>query len=99
MFNLSNWEPESISPSSNTVEEELSAGLNGISVNVTVEANSSTTMSVLNNIEHSIREFNITTATIEWSGSDNLLVQAQATAYYMDKSTITETKKTIKEGS
>ncbi len=56
-------------------------------------------MSVLNNIERSIREFNIKTATIEWSGSDNLLLQAQANAYYMDKSIITETKKTIREDS
>ncbi len=99
LFNISNWEPESISPSGNTVEEELPAGLNGISVNVSVEANSGTTMSVLNNIERSIREFNIKTATIEWSGSDNLLLQAQANAYYMDKSIITETKKTIREDS
>lgn len=99
LFNISNWEPESISPSGNTVEEELAAGLNGISVNVSVEANSGTTMAVLNNIERSIREFNITTATIEWGGSDNLLLQAQASAYYMDKSVISETKKTIKEDS
>ena len=99
LFNISNWEPESISPSSNDVEEELPSGLNGISVNVSVEANSGTTMTVLNNIERSIREFNINTATIEWSGNNNLLLQAQATAYYMDKSVITETKKTIKEGS
>ena len=99
LFNISNWEPESISPSGNTVEEELPPGLNGISVNVSVEANSGTTMSVLNNIERSIRDFNIKTATIEWSGSDNLLLQAQANAYYMDKSIITETKKTIREDS
>ena len=99
MFNVSGWEPESISPSSNDVEEELPDGLNGISVNVSVEASSGTTMTVLHNIERSIREFNIGSATIEWSGSDNLLFQARATAYYMDKSIITETKKTIREGS
>ena len=99
LFNISGWEPESISPSSNEVEEELPSGLNGISVNVSVEASSGTTMSVLRNIERSIREFNIGSATIEWSGSDNLLLQARATAYYMDKSVLTETKKTIKEDS
>lgn len=99
LFNVSGWEPESISPSSNDVEEELPDGLNGISVNVSVEASSGTTMNVLHNIERSIREFNIGSATIEWSGSDNLLFQARATAYYMDKSIITETKKTIREDS
>lgn len=99
LFNVSGWEPESISPSGNVVEEQLPDGLNGISVNVSVEASSGTTMTVLRNIDRSIREFNINTATIEWSGSDNLLLQAQATAYYMDKSIITETKKTIREDS
>ena len=99
LFNISGWEPESISPSGNTVESELAAGLNGISVNVSVEASSGTTMTVLHNIERSIREFNVETATIEWSGSDNLRLQAKATAYYMDKSIITETKKTIREDS
>lgn len=99
LFNISGWEPESISPSGNVVEEQLPDGLNGISVNVSVEASSGTTMTVLRNIDRSIREFNINTATIEWSGSDNLLLQAQATAYYMDKSIITETKKTIREDS
>jgi hypothetical protein len=99
LFNISGWEPESISPSANDVEEDLPDGLNGIAVNVSVEANSGTTMTVLHNIERSIREFNIESATIEWSGSDNLLLQARATAYYNDKAIITETKKTIREDS
>lgn len=99
LFIISGWEPESISPSSDEVEEDLPEGLNGISVNVSVEANSGTTMTVLDNIERSIREFNIKTAKIEWSGANNLLLQAQATAYYADRSVITETKKTIKEDS
>ena len=99
LFNVSGWEPESISPSGNDVEAELPTGLNGISVNVSVEADSSTTMAVLNNIERSIREFNIESATIEWGGSDNLLLQARATAYHMDKSVLTETKQTIREDS
>lgn len=99
LFNLSNWEPESISPSDDEVEEELPDNLNGISVNVSVEADSGTTMSVLNNIDRSIREFNIQTATIEWNGDNNLLLQAKATAYYNNKSMITEVKKTIREDS
>ena len=97
LFNISGWEPESISPSSNTSETELPAGLNGISVNVSVEADSGTTMNVLNNIERSIREFDIETATIEWSGNNNLLLQAQARAYYADRAVLTETEKTLRE--
>lgn len=97
LFNISNWEPESISPSSNTTETELPAGLNGIAVNVSVEADSGTTMNVLHNIERSIREFEIETATIEWSGNNNLLLQAQANAYYADRMVMTESDKTLRE--
>ena len=99
LFNLSNWEPESISPSGNAVETESVTGLNGFSVNVSVEASSGTTMNVLNNIERSIRDFNIKTASIEWGGNNNLLLQAEANAYYANRTAISETTKTIMEDS
>ncbi len=95
LFLASNWEPESLSPSGTTSASSLSNGLNAISVNVSVEADSATTTNVLNNIEHSIRDFNIERATIEWGGNDSLILKAAATAYYMNESTIQETKKTI----
>ena len=95
LFIASNWEPESLSPSGTTSASSLGNGLNAISVNVSVEADSATTTNVLNNIEHSIRDFNIERATIEWGGNDSLILKAAATAYYMDESTIQETKKTI----
>ena len=60
-----------------------------------VEADTGTTMNVLNNIERSIREFNIERATIEWVGDNALSLSAQATAYYMNGSSISETKETI----
>lgn len=93
LFNVSNWTPESISPSGTT--SSLGTGLNSISVNLSVEADSGTTMTVLHNIERSIRDFDIERATIEWGGNNSLILQAQATAYYMDESTITETEVTI----
>lgn len=96
LFIASDWEPESISPSGDTTVSEIAPGLNTISVNLSVEANSSKTLGVLNNIERSIREFDIKTANIEWGGDDTLILQAQATAYYMDESTITETTKTMR---
>lgn len=99
IFNLSGWSPESLSPSGNTPESEsLSAGLNPIEVTLSIEAGTGTTMTVLNNIERSIREFNIDRATIEWSGDSSLTLNARATAYYVDESSITETTKTISEG-
>lgn len=94
LFLASNWEPESFG--SGGITEIVAPGLNSISVNLSVEANSDTTMSVLSNIEHSIREFDIKRAVIEWESGDKLSLQAQATAYYMDKSTLNETEKTIK---
>ncbi|MBR3228974.1 hypothetical protein IKF67_01945 [Candidatus Saccharibacteria bacterium] len=96
LFNISNWQPESISPSGSTAVSSLAPGLNTISVTLSVETDTATTMSVLNNIERSIREFNITRATIGWESDSRLSLQAQAEAYYMDESSITETLKTIK---
>lgn len=96
LFIISNWEPETLSPSGSTTASTLAPNLNAISVSLLVEADSGTTMNVLNNIERSIREFDIERATIEWSGNNELTLQAQATAYYMNESSITETEKTIK---
>lgn len=105
IFNLSSWVPESLSPSDNVTGEEtegegesLPSGLNPIEVNVTIEAPTGTTMNVLSNIERSIREFNIDRATIEWSGDNSLTLQARASAYYVNESTITESNKSITPG-
>ena len=98
LFLVSNWEPESLSPSGTTAAATIGTNLNAISVNLSIEADSATTMNVLNSIEHSIREFDIERATIEWGGNNNLVLRANATAYYMDPSIITETTKTITEG-
>ena len=99
LFNISDWEPESISPTGTVTASEDIPGLNTILVSLSIEADSGTTMNVLSNIERSIREFNFSNAVIEWSGANTLQVQARAAAYYMDESTITESSKTITEGS
>lgn len=96
LFIVSDWEPESISPSGNSSKSSLANGLNNISIALSVETNTGTTMNVLHNIERSIREFDIERASIEWGGNDTLRLQAQATAYYMDQSTIKESTTTIK---
>ena len=99
LFKVSNWEPETIQPTgmSSTSSLENAVNLNTISVSLMLETDSATTMNVLHNIEKSIREFNIYKATIEWSGDMSLQLMANATAYYMDESTITESNKTITE--
>ncbi len=98
IFLLSGWEPESLSPTGTSTTSSLGTNLNTFSVRLSVEADSATTLTVLDNIERSIREFNIERATIEWGGDNSLILQAQATAFYMTPSTLTETTKTIKIG-
>ena len=94
LYLASNWEPESFGSNGSSEVSTIAENLNEISINSTVEADSGVTMSVLNNIERSIRQFDIGRATIEWAdGALNL--QFQANAYYMNESSITETTKTI----
>lgn len=96
IFILSNWEPESISPSSgsyNSGEDGESAtisGVNPIDVNLSIEAGTATTMNILHNIERSIREFKIQNATIEYSDDRNFTLKANASAYYTNESSIQE---------
>ena len=100
IFNLSDWTPESISPAKNYSSDSSKAksNINPIGVNISIEADTGTTMRVLHNIERSIREFDINRATIEWKGDNALNLNAQAAAYYTNESTVTETSKTIKLG-
>ena len=98
IFLISGWEPESLSPTGASSISSLGYGLNEFSINLSVEASSDVTINFLDNIEHSIREFNIERATIEMGKGDTLSLQAQATAYYVDESTISETEKVIKSG-
>ncbi|MBR3115897.1 hypothetical protein IKF30_01575 [Candidatus Saccharibacteria bacterium] len=91
IFNMSGWKPQSLSPSQDTAKVSFAKNLNSLGVSLSIEADTATTMNVLNHVERSIREFNITRASIEWSDS-GLTLQARANAYYTDKSSITETE-------
>lgn len=99
IFLMSGWEPNSLSPTGTATEASFGKGLNRFSVRLSVEASTETTMGVLSNIERSIREFNVERATIEWASNNTLILQAQATAYYMRPSTLSETTKTVRVGS
>ncbi len=103
LFSLAGWEPESLSPSSNGDTNVASSGnLRPIQVKLVVEDTvSETTLKILNNLEHSIREFTIDDATIEWS-ANGLNLKANATAYYVDPAVLKETTtviKGVKDGS
>ncbi|MBQ8996836.1 hypothetical protein IJ095_02300 [Candidatus Saccharibacteria bacterium] len=94
IFKLSGWEPDSMSPGGDA-ESEIE-GLGAIGVNLSVNTNSTTTIRVLQNIEKSIREINIETASIEWSSGDQLEVNASATAYYTEEAMLQEGLVTVK---
>lgn len=98
IFLVSGWEPNSLSPTGTSTTSELGPNLNTISVRLSVEADSATTIRVLDNIERSIREFDIERASIEWGGDNSLILYAQANAYYMTPSTLGEATKTLKPG-
>ena len=95
IFIISGLTPESLSPSNASIENTL-VGLGPIAVNLSVGANTEDTIKMIDNIEKSIREFDIQTATIEWGGDNALNLRAQAMAYYVDESSLVETSKTIK---
>ena len=98
IFLISNWEPESLSPTGSFSIAPIGKDLNLFSVRLSVEADAGTTRTVLNNIERSIREFNIERATIEWGGNNSLILKAEASAYYMAPVVLVEVPKTIKVG-
>ena len=93
IFIISNWEPEALSPSGNAVSS--SEGLSTIPVSLSVEASTATTMNVLNNIEKSIRTFDLQTATVSWSGQNYLSLHSQGVAYYTENADLVERSETV----
>ena len=94
LFILADWQPDSISGNDMPSDYKVN-GLESLSVNLSVAANSEKVLTVLDKIEHSIREYNFEKATIEWS-KDELILTAKMAAYYVDKSELIELRKTIK---
>ena len=93
VFILSNWEPESLSPSGGAV-----AGISGIStipISIALETTASRAMIVLSNIEKSIRTFDIRTAKIDWSGNDSLEINGYGVAYYTKNAAVVESTETV----
>ena len=91
--NISRWETEALSPSGNATSGN--EGLSTIPVSLSVESSSDTTMTVLSNIERSIRTFDLQTATISWSTNNNLSLQSQGVAYYTENAGVVESNKTV----
>lgn len=94
IFKMSEWEPDSIAPGGDAISGL--EGLGAISVNLSVHTTNTTTVRVLRNIEKSIREFSINSATIEWSGNDQLSVVANGVAYYTEEAGLNEGIMTVR---
>ena len=97
LFIISNWEPENIAPRDETVVLNDLSGVEAIPVTLQVNGNGATVLTVLNNIDRSIRNFDITSATVEWTNT-GLNLTARANAYYMDGVWNLETEKTLRAG-
>ena len=93
IFIISNWEPESLSPSGNVSIGD--SGLSTIPISLSVAADANKTLTVLDNIERSIRTFDLQTATISWSRNNYLSLRAQGVAYYTQDSDVVESNETV----
>ena len=96
IFILTDIEPEMLTPTGSTSVSSIGKNLQTISIQLSVESSTENTVKFLENVERSIREFNIDHATIEWGSDNTLVLQAQAEAFYMLPSELTETKQTVK---
>lgn len=98
IFQISDWPPESLSPTGSSSENGMD-GLNSIMVNLSMKTDAEVVYRVLDNVEHSIREFNIERATIESGfnseGDPTLDLRAQAAAYWIEPVELKEKTKTI----
>ncbi len=96
MFLLAGTEMDSLTPVDD-VSESLIEGLATIPVRIRMEGTDKEVMSVLDTLERSIREVDITTATIEWT-TIGLNLNAAANAYYLETPGLVEVDTTVYAG-
>lgn len=95
IFIEADWSPDAITVSPDATT--LGGHLNSLGVNFAMDRTDvDAILRVLRSFERSIREFDISSISIQWN--DQLTFSAQAVAYYMDNLTISETTKTLKPG-
>lgn len=87
IFTMSQYVPDGITPQE--VGESTMEGIGSIGINLQIESSADNTMKVLSDLEKSIREYNIKSATIERSGG-SLKLEATAEAYYTETSSLNE---------
>lgn len=95
IFNISDWQPEIISPAGSG--DTYSSSVNGVRqlmVNLSIRAEADKVYTLLNNLERSIREFDVRRASIS-SHYDGLEMTAQAMAYWVEPSYANEINETV----
>ena len=93
IFILTGWDPERLAP----LDDVFESGIDGVAtipVQLRVEGPSETVLTALNNVERSIREFDILTATVEWT-SQGLSLQGDANAFYLETGAELEETETL----
>lgn len=92
-FIESGVEPEAIAPSDDRVTSEI-AGISVIPVTFRVNGTGAEIIHVLDSLEDSIREFDITSALVEWRSS-GLSLRANANAFYYSQEMVLEADKIV----
>lgn len=90
---LTGWEPERLTPRDDLIESTI-PGVGVLPLTLQVEGGNDVVLRTLDNVEKSIREFAITSATIEWVPG-GLSLNALADAYYLEKPAEPETTVTV----
>lgn len=94
LFIVAGIEPENIAPTDETIISEI-GGVAIIPVSFRMQGTGAEIIHALDSIEKSIREFDITSATVEWS-TGGLNLRANANAFYLGAMASLETEKTVR---
>lgn len=94
IFNISGWTPETISPGGFYGDTSIVSGVMPLSVNLEIRSDAETAYVLLDNIEHSMREFDIKQATIESSGAV-LEMSIRAEAYWVEPTKLNEVTEVV----
>lgn len=97
IFLLAGVEPERLAPRDDLIKSPIE-GLGVIPVSLRIENTAPVVLQTLDFIERSIREFDITSATVEWVRA-GLSLQASANAYYLLDLPELETTTTVRAAS
>ena len=94
IFLQTGWEPERLSPQDGVLGASEVEGVYTIPVSLRMEAPDEVVMRALDKIEKSVRQFDITAMSVEWTTS-GLSLTATANAFYLAEPDELEITKTL----